>query len=480
MKDNTKHPLDEFLKKSLSDIEDTPSSGVWDSVVKDISSIPKPPLGKFFQLPRNVFFVSTGSSIFIMAALVTYLSGILQIRSSNGETRRGGTLQADHVEMPMTAKSEPEVVLSMSGGNAVDPVPAGLAKPEQNERITVKGSGSGPSNDQANRSGGQPPLQNITLPLSASSTLLAEKPLQDEKLPESSGTNETMGQQITNGTKNIEAPDYLASTDGRTITSLKNQTYFTSGLNERSTPDFRIRKKEYTQYYQPYGSLKISMYYLPEFGKGSLSGEERVNRNTLGLGLCMGKFGWQFESGMEVFRESIDRDYLLSYNRYLGKYRKLDSITFTTQGGAVVPHKHFTLVNVYDPDVTTTPLMEKVTVTTLRVPLLVGYVIPWHRFELAVKGGFMASYSFYGASGVLAVPERDRVLNLERKYTDPGEVNMEWKMALGLQYDINHKFSLQLEPGMTGPLNAGNGKKANRRFDNTYYGVKTGLLYRIK
>ena len=183
------------------------------------------------------------------------------------------------------------------------------------------------------------------------------------------------------------------------------------------------------------------------------------------------------ESGLGLSFSSDDGKYNIDYEKFLGTYDDVYNVTFdTTEGGAIVPIYHTTIVGVYDSISKFKIEKTKNRYTYLQIPVYIGFHKEVNRFGWFIKGGPVLSIL---VNENIPKPDagNDRIIDVNQQM--PTRVNAHWQLAFsaGLTYQLSRKVSIAIEPTFKYYLNS----QYERKYITTRHpyavGLRTGLLF---
>jgi hypothetical protein len=185
------------------------------------------------------------------------------------------------------------------------------------------------------------------------------------------------------------------------------------------------------------------------------------------------------ESGLGLSFSSDDGNYAIDYEKFLGSYDDVYSVTFdTTESGAVVPVYHTNVVNVYDSISKYRVEQTRNKYTYLQIPVYLGFQKEVNRFGWYFKGGPVLAILVHEN-----IPEpdagNDKIIAVDQQM--PSRVNTYWQFAVGagITYKLSNKVSIAVEPVFRYYLNSQYQRKYITTRNPYSVGLRAGLLFNL-
>jgi len=229
--------------------------------------------------------------------------------------------------------------------------------------------------------------------------------------------------------------------------------------------------------YNRRASWKLGIFFTPEvifYPDDSIPNQRSYTFEATGRWV---KNEFFIESGLGLSFSSDDGNYAIDYEKFLGSYDDVYSVTFdTTESGSVVPVYHTNLVNVYDSIDRYKVEQTKNKYTYLQIPVYIGFQKEVNRFGWFIKGGPVLSLLIHEN-----IPEpdagNDKIVSVDSQM--PGRVNSTWQLGFsaGMSYKLSPKVSIAIEPTFRYYLSS----QYQRKYITTRHpysvGLRTGLLF---
>lgn len=188
--------------------------------------------------------------------------------------------------------------------------------------------------------------------------------------------------------------------------------------------------------------------YSPEWLFNTPGGTKYVN--NLGIEQTFRFRKYSLRTGLGISVTKRTDDLFISYNDWLGTFRRLDSITFTWDQGHThaVPTYHFSDQQVWD------SLMEQQSTriirryTYLQIPLILGYDF-WsgEHFSFGLRLGPVLSVQLASKQVSEAFdPGNNKIIMINQTTSDWIETNCQLMGGINAVYHISRRFDLELEP----------------------------------
>jgi hypothetical protein len=284
-----------------------------------------------------------------------------------------------------------------------------------------------------------------------------------------------------NSRSHTNQPEHCASDpwriEGKDFTGSLQIPGKTFSFNQRE--DWHSGKEEdYVKASQPIWSL--GLYFNPDitfYPSDNLSNGLNYSLQVLPK-LCFNQ--WYLQSGIGL-RTGGDRgDLHINYNKYLGSYEDVYEVTFDSTANGVIPTYHTQAVDVYDTLPYYSVAESKVSFAYLDMPLLVGREWKLNKVSFYLHAGPAFSVLLGRSSPQPDYPEENiRILNESPQIPAREQFNWQIVAGAGLNYSLDEKISLSLEPTFRYYLTQDYDKHSLNTRHPYSFGVRAGLIYRI-
>ncbi|NVO21110.1 MAG: hypothetical protein HXX13_15515 [Bacteroidetes bacterium] len=247
-----------------------------------------------------------------------------------------------------------------------------------------------------------------------------------------------------------------------------------SSLNRNAGEKKSLPQKEINK-----GSFETYINYNIDWKFNNSSGEFV---NSLGLDGRMHYGRFFFNIGGELSRIRNDNNCQARYNDYLGKYQKLDSVTFAwdQKHYHLVPSYYTSESMVWDSLVKTDYYQVSKKYTLLRIPFMVGYdLIQNEHFLFAVKAGAAASFCIDSKKMSQDYSfGLNKSLGTSQETDSYARTNFYLLGELEASYLLNRRLSLNLLPHFDYLINPADA--VNKGFDKQFIpGIKASIRYKF-
>lgn len=239
----------------------------------------------------------------------------------------------------------------------------------------------------------------------------------------------------------------------------------------KSKPDSKLPQGNWE--FTPY--VKYS--YDWQFRKNNEQGE-----NALGLEGKIQKGRFSVRLGAAISTTSGSSNCQVLYNDYLGRFKKLDSISFAWDENHyhLVPSYHTSESNVWDSTVKTDYYKISNTYRLIRVPLVIGYnFIQRDKFSLGLNTGVAMSFCLdkKKVSGEYSAGQ-NRLIAIKQEDDEYARNNFYLIGDLTASYAITRRLYLDLEPHFNYLLNP-SGSQSSKLDELLVPGIRASLKFKF-
>ena len=179
---------------------------------------------------------------------------------------------------------------------------------------------------------------------------------------------------------------------------------------------------------------------------------------------------------------SIARDegkYQVDYNEYIGSYEDVYDVTFESSQSGIVPVYHTKTVEVYDSIEHVSISQSKNRYTYLQLPVLAGYEAQKRNLSYTFMAGPCVSFLINKNIPDPKLPGNIKVLSIDNRIADRIDMNWQMVVGMGINYKVNRKFEVALEPTFRYYLNSTYEGNIITSKHPLVFGLRAGLLFKL-
>lgn len=442
--DNNIPHIDKIIKEKFEQFAPVPPERIWTGIENEIR------IGKTKQISRNRWFIA--AAVLILFALV---SAILLIKPSSFEASADKSKQITD-----------EVKVVPSTSDDINELPAG------SEKI----------------------VSGIEKTAEKEDLVVTDKQLSNNKTTESQIEIEPKIASIDKSQKKIELDQQVEPLNSMAIVGMRRSVLLYPGifdfeylpedrnvLDPSPNPESVIEPKNEL----PYQRWKISYYITPELSIATYDSVEILNSYTLSVEptyFLNENFFIRTGVGLSYVRDRGFARIKYITNEYMGSYKDVYDITFDTVLGNIMPVYHTKTVEVWDsiPHISVSGVTNKY--LYLQVPALFGYQYK--------KPGSLISWYFMGGPAVnikvgswIDNPKPDEansdIVDLKNNLPKRSDIYFQLWLGAGLEYEINKKVSIAIEPGYRYYFKSIYNNPYNHT-SSSGFTLRVGLVYMMK
>jgi hypothetical protein len=243
------------------------------------------------------------------------------------------------------------------------------------------------------------------------------------------------------------------------------------------TNDIKEKEKQSASENSKNLNVDLGVYYFPELMFNTLQGEKYSNNFGIEGTFHFGNFSIRTGAGLSITKGTNELS--ISYNKYLGKFNKLDSASFTWDPihSKQIPTFYYTQKNVWDSLTKTRTANIIKSYTYLQVPLILGYEF-WKNDHVSLGLRFGPIFSVLLKTEQLSDnynPGQDRIVQIN--LISPDRIQTYWQFIGGIDASVglSRRFYLELEPEFRYYYNSVYEKLANKPYS---LGLRIAFLIR--
>lgn len=442
--DNNIPHIDKIIKEKFEQFAPVPPEHIWTGIENEIR------IGKTKQISRNRWFIA--AAVLILFALV---SAILLIKPSSFEASADKSKQiTDEVKVVPSTSDD---INELPAGS--ETIVSGIEKTAEKEDLVV-----------------------------------TDKQLSNNKTTESQIEIEPKIASIDKSQKKIELDQQVEPLNSMAIVGMRRSVLLYPGifdfeylpedrnvLDPSPNPESIIEPKNEL----PYQRWKISYYITPELSIATYDSVEILNSYTLSVEptyFLNENFFIRTGVGLSYVRDRGFARIKYITNEYMGSYKDVYDITFDTVLGNIMPVYHTKTVEVWDsiPHISVSGVTNKY--LYLQVPALFGYQYK--------KPGSLISWYFMGGPAVnikvgswIDNPKPDEansdIVDLKNNLPKRSDIYFQLWLGAGLEYEINKKVSIAIEPGYRYYFKSIYNNPYNHT-SSSGFTLRVGLVYMMK
>jgi hypothetical protein len=224
-------------------------------------------------------------------------------------------------------------------------------------------------------------------------------------------------------------------------------------------------------------NIDLGVYYTPELMFNTLQGEKFSNNFGIEGTFHLGKFSIRTGAGLSITKGTNELS--INYNEYLGKYNKLDSVSFAWDATHThpIPTFYYTKKDVWDSLTKTTTAEIIKRYTYLQIPLILGYDF-WTNDHFSLGLRFGPIFSVLLKTDQLSDnydPGQDRIIQINVISPDRIETYWQFMGAIDASARLSRRFCMELEPEIRYYYNSVYEKLADKPFS---LGLRIAFLIR--
>lgn len=179
---------------------------------------------------------------------------------------------------------------------------------------------------------------------------------------------------------------------------------------------------------------------------------------------------------------SIARDegkYQVDYNEYIGSYEDVYDVTFETSQSGIVPIYHTKTVEVYDSIEHVSISQSKNTYIYLQLPVLAGYEVQKRNLTYTFMAGPCVSFLINKNIPDPELPDNIKIVSIDDRIADRIDMNWQMVVGMGINYKVDRKFEVALEPTFRYYLNSAYEGNIITSKHPLVFGLRAGLLFKL-
>jgi hypothetical protein len=216
----------------------------------------------------------------------------------------------------------------------------------------------------------------------------------------------------------------------------------------KSNNNYTDKKSEYAQIIDDW-NIYVSLFYRPEIIYNIIDNDKYIH--NAGLEFTFHPFNPRYvvRTGFGISLSQGFYEYQIDYNKYLGSYNKLDSVSFSlaSNGFNLIPQYYFSNQDVYNQDLNSyfTKVYRKF--IYLQIPLELGYdFYKKESFTMGFRTGPTLSLLMNQQSSQLLIDEsKDKIIQINQ--ITPERIAANWQYMIGFNMSKSiGRFIFEMEP----------------------------------